>query len=97
MEYQYSEVVDPSVYETDGLVAKKNMLSLRRHKDTFSEIIGSLRAQRDWSEHVCPVYGYQGGLGDQYSFIRLTVPECLPERLEVISYANEYAFLYDGA
>lgn len=26
----------------------------------------------------------------------VTVPECLPERLEVISYANEFAFLHDG-
>ncbi|RAL17430.1 uncharacterized protein BO97DRAFT_419668 [Aspergillus homomorphus CBS 101889] len=25
----------------------------------------------------------------------VTVPECLPERLEVISYANESAFLYN--
>jgi hypothetical protein len=42
------------------------------------------------------VKDYQGGLGDPFSFIRVTIPECLPERLEIISYANEYAFLYDG-
>jgi hypothetical protein len=40
--------------------------------------------------------GYHGGLGPEFSFVRVTVPECLPERLEIISYANEYAFLYDG-
>jgi hypothetical protein len=28
--------------------------------------------------------------------MQVTVPECLPERLETISYANEFAFLYDG-
>ncbi|KAK4109148.1 terpenoid synthase [Canariomyces notabilis] len=27
--------------------------------------------------------------------MEVTVPECLPERLETISYANEFAFLYD--
>ncbi|OJK04169.1 hypothetical protein ASPACDRAFT_57499 [Aspergillus aculeatus ATCC 16872] len=27
--------------------------------------------------------------------MQVTVPECLPERLEVISYTNEFAFLYD--
>ncbi|KAK0701925.1 isoprenoid synthase domain-containing protein [Lasiosphaeria miniovina] len=94
MEFRYSEVVDPSLFETDGLITNK-MVTLRRHKDSFSEIIGAFRAQRDWSEHVAPVHGYQGGLGEHFSFIRVTVPECLPERLEVVSYANEYAFLYD--
>ncbi|KAI7786173.1 hypothetical protein LA080_004557 [Diaporthe eres] len=65
------------------------------HKDAVKEAKGALRAQRDWSQHISPVDGYLGGLGDPYSFIRVTVPECCPERLEIISYANEYAFLYD--
>ncbi|KAK0614967.1 isoprenoid synthase domain-containing protein [Bombardia bombarda] len=94
MEYRYSEVIDPSVYETDGLVTN-SAVALRRHKDSFSEIIGSLRAQRDWSEKVSPVHGYHGNLGKTFSFMRVCVPECLPERLETIAYANEYAFIYD--
>lgn len=44
---------------------------------------------------MSPVHGYKGRLGDRYSFICATRPECLPERLGIISYANEYAFLYD--
>lgn len=28
--------------------------------------------------------------------MRVTVPEYLPDRLEIISYANEFTFLYDG-
>jgi hypothetical protein len=94
MEYRYSKEVDPCDYETHGLAGNA---ALRIHKDPFSEIVGAMRAQRDWTKLVSPVYGYKGGLGDRYSFMRVTVPECRPERLEIISYANEYAFLYDGA
>lgn len=93
MEFIYSEEVSPGAYDTHELA---NGISLRLHKDAVKETKGALRAQRDWSQHVSPVDGYLGGLGDPYSFIRVTVPECCPERLEIISYANEYAFLYDG-
>ncbi|KAI1292698.1 isoprenoid synthase domain-containing protein [Xylaria venustula] len=92
MEYIYSEEVDPDQYETNGLI---NQLKLRMHKDSVKEIRGALRAQEDWSKHVHTVENYYGGLGDRFSFIRVTVPECLPDRLELVSYANEYAFLYD--
>lgn len=94
MEYQYSREVDPSLYETQGLGRD---IILRMHRDQAKEVMGVLRAQRDWTKHVNPVNGYNGGLGDPYSFICVTVPECLPDRLEIISYANEYAFLYDGS
>ncbi|KAF2967118.1 hypothetical protein GQX73_g6441 [Xylaria multiplex] len=92
MEYLYSEEVSPCLYETHGLC---DQVTLRVHKDSTKEIKGALRAQEDWSKQVGPIDEYYGGLGDHYSFIRVTVPECLPERLEIISYANEYAFLYD--
>ncbi|KAI0205606.1 isoprenoid synthase domain-containing protein [Astrocystis sublimbata] len=92
MQFRYSEEVDPHEYETHGLC---DQVKLRIHKDAVSEIKGALRAQEDWATQVRPIVNYQGGLGDRYSFIRVTVPECLPERLEIISYANEYAFLYD--
>ncbi|KAI0555659.1 isoprenoid synthase domain-containing protein [Xylaria curta] len=92
MDYSYSEEVDPKLYETHGLTGHTK---LRMHKDSIREDKGTLRAQEDWSKHVHPIKTYHGGLGDRYSFIRVTVPECLPDRLEIISYANEYAFLYD--
>ncbi|KAI1298387.1 fusicoccadiene synthase [Xylaria venustula] len=92
MEFKYSEEIDPSVYETFGL---DEAIPLRIHKDQQLEFRGALRAQRDWTKHVCNVDGYKGGLGDPFSFICATVPECLPDRLELISYANEFAFLYD--
>lgn len=93
MEYRYSEIIDPSVYETHGLA---NGIALRGHKEPMKEIRGARRAQVDWSTHVKPLADYHGGLGQRFSFMQVCVPECLPERLEVISYANEYAFIYDG-
>ena len=93
MDFKHSDVLAPATYRDDGLA---NGIPLRIHKDPFKEIEGTLRAQKDWDQNVGPVKDYQGGLGDRFSFIRVTIPECFPERLELISYANEYAFLYDG-
>ncbi|KAK8045010.1 hypothetical protein PG993_005034 [Apiospora rasikravindrae] len=87
MEYRYSTVVDPRHYQTHGLA---NGIPLRQHDDPDKEISGALRAQRDWGK-----FDYNGGLSDRFSLIRVTIPECLPERLEIVSYANEFAFLYD--
>ncbi|PHH62729.1 hypothetical protein CDD81_6717 [Ophiocordyceps australis] len=92
MECRYSEEVCPSLYETHGLA---NGIPLRRHKNAVKEHRGALKAQSDWAQHVHPLNGYKGGLGDPFSFMQVTLPECCPERLEIISYANEYAFLYD--
>ena len=66
------------------------------HIDPMKENKGAIRAQEDWAKLVGPVKHYKGGLGAEFTFIRVTVPECLPERLEILSYANEFAFLYDG-
>lgn len=93
MKFKYSQEVNPSVYETLGL---DEGIPLRIHRDRHREIKGALRAQRDWTKHVRNVDGYKGGLGDPFTFICVTVPECLPDRLELVSYANEFAFLYDG-
>ncbi|KAI0399778.1 fusicoccadiene synthase [Xylaria palmicola] len=92
MDFKYSHKIDPRAYESHGL---DGGIPLRIHKDQHLEFKGALRAQRDWSKHVCNVDGYKGGLGDLFTFICVTVPECLPDRLELISYANEFAFLYD--
>ncbi|KAH6615376.1 fusicoccadiene synthase [Boeremia exigua] len=89
---RYSDVVERSSYRDDGL---SNGIELRVHRSQYMEIIGSLHAQRDWSDLVSPVVRYHGGLGDRFNFVSVTIPDCLPERLEIIAYANEYAFLYD--
>jgi hypothetical protein len=93
MEFCHSTLRERGTYRDDGLA---HDIPLRVHRDEFKEIAGALRAQRDWSRFVSPVKHYHGGLGDRFSFIMVTIPECLPDRLEIMSYANEYAFLYDG-
>lgn len=93
MEFKHSEVVDPSTYHTEGL---HDEFVLRRHTDTKKEVQGALRAQEDWSKLVRPVFNYHGGLGNDYNWLCVTIPECLPERMEIVSYANEFVFLYDG-
>ncbi|GAW23081.1 hypothetical protein ANO14919_126310 [Xylariales sp. No.14919] len=93
MTYSYSKVVDPSTYETQGLC---DGIDLRKHVAADLEEIGTLRAQEDWRRLVGPVARpYKGGLNPGYSFMTVSVPECIPERLEIISYANEFAFLHD--
>jgi hypothetical protein len=94
MEYKFSTVVDPKDYVTEGLCEG---IPLRVHRNPGLEDIGTLRAQEDWRKYVGPVKDYRDGLGPRWSFMAISVPECLPERLEIISYANEFAFLHDGA
>jgi hypothetical protein len=93
MESKYSKIIDPSKYETQGLCGE---IPLRMHKYPQNEDIGTVRCQRDWHHLVSPLKSYKGGLHAKWNFMSVSVPECLPERLEIISYANEFAFLYDG-
>ena len=93
MDFKYSTIINPSAYEAEGLC---DGIPLRRHRNTDREVKGAIRAQEDWKKLVGLVSNYNGALGDEYTFICVTVPECLPDRLEIRSYANEFAFLYDG-
>lgn len=93
MEYQYSTLLDSSAYETEGLC---DGLPLRVHNNPIKEEIGTIRAQEDWNRLINPIRHYKGGLAAEHSFMAMCVPECLPDRLEIISYANEFAFLHDG-
>ncbi|KAI6515898.1 hypothetical protein MCOR05_011786 [Pyricularia oryzae] len=90
--FVHSEALDASTYETQQLCVG---IEVRKSKYTFLEDRGAIRAQQDWNRLVGPCFEYRGTLGPEHSFISVTVPECLPERLEVISYANEFAFLHD--
>ena len=93
MDFLHSDKIDPSKYKTDGLC---DGIDLRRHKDPSAEIRGVKRCQNDWSRLVGPLGDYKATLGEPFSFIGVTIPETLPERREIVSYANEFAFLYDG-
>jgi hypothetical protein len=93
MAFKHSTIVDIGNYETEGLCGN---IEVRMSNFTHMEDRGAIRAQHDWNEHVGRCRRYRGTLGPTYSFVSLTVPECLPDRLEAISYANEFDFLYNG-
>lgn len=94
MDYQYSTIVDSSIYDTQGLCRG---IDLRRHVAADLEEIGAFRVQEDWRRLVGPLEKpYKGGLGPEFSFITAAVPECLPDRLEITSYALEFGFIHDG-
>ncbi|KAG8162573.1 hypothetical protein KVR01_008338 [Diaporthe batatas] len=92
MEYQYSNLLKPPQCETEGLC---DGLLIRKHIAEDLEEIGTFKAQEDWRTLVGPLSHYRGGLGPRHSFMAVSLPECLPERLEIVSYANEFAFLHD--
>ncbi|KIK55691.1 hypothetical protein GYMLUDRAFT_248501 [Collybiopsis luxurians FD-317 M1] len=92
MEFRYSTKLDPSTYDTEGLC---DGIDLRKHNFTFLEDRGAIRAQADWTKYVSAVADYRGTLGPEYSFISVIIPECLPDRLEIVAYANEFGVLYD--
>jgi fusicocca-2,10(14)-diene synthase len=93
MDFRFSKVVNPDTYSTDGLC---DGIPLRVHKDLNCEVKGALRCQKDWSEGVSPIANYKGTLGPRFSFVSACIPEARPDRVEIASYANEYAFIYDG-
>ncbi|KAF5347699.1 hypothetical protein D9757_013497 [Collybiopsis confluens] len=94
MEFQYSFIVDPTTYDTEGLC---DGIELRKSSFARLEDRGIIRAQQDWAKYVGPLPSqeFRGTMGLKYSFLSVCVPECLPERLEILGYANEFAFLYD--
>ncbi|POS74342.1 hypothetical protein DHEL01_v207267 [Diaporthe helianthi] len=92
MEFNYSEVVAPSDYDSEGLCEG---IDVRMSKFTTLEDRGAIRAHEDWNKHIGPCREYRGTLGPRFSFISVAIPECIPERLEVVAYANEFAFLHD--
>ncbi|KAH8728004.1 fusicoccadiene synthase [Phaeosphaeriaceae sp. PMI808] len=94
MDYQFSRALDVLELHTDGLCEG---IPVREHLAADLEEIGTFRAQQDWSRLVAELKDYKGGLGPSHSFMAVSMPECLPDRFELVSYANEFAFLYDDA
>ncbi|KAK8067601.1 geranylgeranyl diphosphate synthase [Apiospora saccharicola] len=92
MEYRYSQLLHSSQYETEGLC---DGLLVRKHNTEDLEEVGTFKAQEDWRTLVAPISKYKGGLGPRHSFMAVSLPECLPDRFEIVSYANEFAFLHD--
>ena len=93
MDYKYSTVVDPSTYDDFGLC---DTLPLRVSRYGNLADKGCRRAQEDWTRFVGRISGFTGCQCPRFNAIAAAVPECRPERMEMITYANEFAFLHDG-
>ena len=92
MEYNYSVPLDPSIFDTQ----LRTTLPLRKsiHEDLANR--GSESLKRDWVQLVGPVGEKVGGLNPKGHAIAICYPECLPERIELISYYYDYALFQDG-
>lgn len=92
MEFHYSSALHPSTYDSHHLC---DGIQPRLHNDHEVEDLAIIRAHEDWRGNVAPIGMFRGCLDPKHSFVSLCMPECLPERLDIVSYANEFGFLHD--
>lgn len=92
MAYNLSTIVDPRDYETEGLCEG---IPLHQHQSPELADIGAIRLQKDWRKHAGDFSFYKRGMGPEYRCTAITIPECLPDKLDSIGYIIEPAFLYD--
>jgi hypothetical protein len=93
MEYQFSSLLSESTYDTEGLC---DGIPVRHHNYPDLKMRGTIEAQTDWARLVAPIENHKGGLSPRYNFMAISMPEYIPDRFGIVSYANELAFLYDG-
>ncbi|CAJ2510072.1 Uu.00g059720.m01.CDS01 [Anthostomella pinea] len=94
MEFHYSQVVDPPAWNSQGLC---DGLPLREHLNPELEVAGVNRLRDDWEKFVGPIPpgSNRGCLGSPHHMCSFAIPECLPERLELVAYIMEFGFLHD--
>jgi hypothetical protein len=92
MEYRFSNVTKCPEFEESGLCEG---IPLLLSKEATLADLGAVKAQEDWRRQVGPIESYRGGMGPEISYIPAIIPECIPDRLEVIGYANEFGFMHD--
>ncbi|KAM0358657.1 hypothetical protein ACHAP4_004633 [Fusarium culmorum] len=92
----YSEtldLVDTSHFDTHGLGANHK---LRRHKFEHLADAGCHKARSDWVNHIGPLTEFGGCNHINGNFSAVGLPLCRPDRLELIAYVLEFAFLHDS-
>lgn len=95
MEFQYSNPVDPDYARALGA---STIFHIRIHKSPELADKGTMRLLDDWAKIVGDgrEKSHLGGPNAHGHLIALGIPECLPERLPLAAYLNEFGFLYDG-
>ena len=92
MEYNHSVPLDPSIFDTQ----LRTTLPLRKSIHEHLANRGSESFKRDWAQFVGPVGDFVGGSNPKGHSVAICYPECLPERIELLSYFFDFAFFQDG-
>ncbi|KAK4185022.1 isoprenoid synthase domain-containing protein [Podospora australis] len=69
---------------------------LARHKHEVLANAGCADARQDWIKHIGPASEFGGCNPVNGNFTALVLPLCKPERLRLVAYMLEYAFLHDN-
>ncbi|GFF26184.1 fusicoccadiene synthase [Aspergillus lentulus] len=69
---------------------------LRRHRFEDESNKGALQCRGDWVEFIGPIERWGCCNPWEGNFAAVVLPFCKPERLAIISYILEYAFMYDN-
>ncbi|RMZ70974.1 fusicoccadiene synthase [Pyrenophora seminiperda CCB06] len=88
-----SYLIPLSQYDTQGLCSN---YTLRRHKYEAEANAGCHEARSDWIKYIGPIEQFGGCNPLNGNFSAVVLPLCRPERLRLIAYVLEYAFLYDN-
>ncbi|USP73611.1 fusicoccadiene synthase [Curvularia clavata] len=88
-----SDIIPISQYNTHGLCSN---YTLRRHKYEAEANAGCREARSDWIKYIGPIEQFGGCNPINGNFSAVVLPLCRPERLRLIAYVLEYAFLYDN-
>ncbi|KAE8369819.1 isoprenoid synthase domain-containing protein [Aspergillus caelatus] len=70
--------------------------AMRQHKYEEKANLGSLQCRADWVKYIGPIERWGSCNPYEGHFGSVVLPLCKPERLAIISYIFEYAFLYDN-
>ncbi|KAL2166793.1 hypothetical protein VTG60DRAFT_2146 [Thermothelomyces hinnuleus] len=87
-----AETLDISQYATHGFCPDYPLL---RHRYESLANAGCLEARKDWARYIGPAGEFGGCNPFDGNFTALVLPLCKPERLRLVAYVIEYAFLHD--
>jgi hypothetical protein len=93
MAFFNSRQIHPNAYPRD-MCGLSVWLPVRVHENPSIADRGALRAQRDWERTfgLLPP-GFCGTMCTDFNFVAITMPETLPDRLELVAYLVEMMFL----
>ncbi|RAH67449.1 bifunctional terpene synthase/polyprenyl synthetase family protein [Aspergillus aculeatinus CBS 121060] len=69
---------------------------LRRHKAEPKANEGSLQLRADWEKYIGPIERWGSCNPWEGHFGAVVLPCCRPERMAIVNYIFEYAFMYDN-